>query len=87
MDWINQNGYSIYVKTRPSLLAKRLAEHGGRPLLAGKDATALAHFIPELLATRAGFYEQASAILMQEEDQEVLFEEQLEQIMRRILAL
>lgn len=60
MEWMNQNGLTIYLKTTPELLAARLsAEKSNRPLISGLDEKNLLDFIQKKLSERAWHYEQA----------------------------
>lgn len=73
MDWIKNNGLSIYLKASVPLLVKRLQkgqEH--RPLIRGLNETELAAFIAERVAQREFFYGQAQYILSQEDNQSLL---------------
>ena len=63
MDWMNQNGQTIYLKTPVSILVERLKkETTHRPLLAGKTTVELSQFIRNKLVERSPFYEQARVI-------------------------
>lgn len=78
MDWMNQVGQTIYLKTPASVLAERLKfERTLRPLLANVDEQALEAHIEKLLLQREGFYIQASIILDQSLENEPVFEEML----------
>ncbi|MBX2870977.1 MAG: hypothetical protein KTR30_02730 [Saprospiraceae bacterium] len=60
IDWMNQQGLTIYLQTEPQLLAARLEmEMTHRPLLAQLSRTELVQFIEDKVASRAHFYEQA----------------------------
>lgn len=61
MDWINQNGLSVYIEMTPVALARRL-ENGKekRPLLKDMDETQLISFITDKLEERNQFYQQAT---------------------------
>jgi shikimate kinase len=77
MTWMNTMGTTIYLKTPPTLLAKRLShEKGFRPLLAGVSERDLEGFIEKKLAKREPFYLRAKVILEQR-DAEVDFLEKL----------
>lgn len=60
MDWINDNGTSVYIEMTPLALAKRL-ESGKekRPLLKDMDEAQLVTFIEERLQARDPFYSRA----------------------------
>ncbi|MCI5080609.1 MAG: shikimate kinase [Saprospiraceae bacterium] len=67
IDWINRNGFSIYLQASPALLCKRLSsEMAHRPVLQGHTPDTLEAFIEQKLAERAPFYEQASVIVDQD---------------------
>lgn len=60
MDWMNANGYTVYIKLNAKVLAGRL--EGGReerPLLREKQGEALIAFIDEKLTDREPYYSQA----------------------------
>lgn len=61
MDWINNNGLSVYIELSPLALAKRL-EHGKdkRPLLKDMNEAALIAFITDKLEERGPFYNSAA---------------------------
>ena len=61
MDFMNQQGTTIYLKTPVNVLVDRLTGQGReqRPLVAGKSAEQINHFITETLTTRMQFYEAA----------------------------
>lgn len=63
MDWMNENGETIYLKTPVEILTERLKpETAHRPLLAGKSNQELHQFIDQKLADRSSFYEQAQLV-------------------------
>lgn len=67
MEFINANGYSIYLKYNSGILFSRLVNaKTQRPLLKGKDDEQLKRFIEEKLAEREIFYKQSKFII--EED-------------------
>lgn len=67
MNWMNQEGLTVYLKTDPHLLAERLrSELAHRPLLAHLSQAELVQFIEEKIASRANFYEQAHFIWVQD---------------------
>lgn len=79
MQWINQHGVSIYIKTPVALLAKRLEkEKEQRPLIANLNEGELDTFIQQKLEERSLFYEQAH-ILFNQENQDQNTAEQLYQ--------
>lgn len=65
MDFMNENGITIYLKLSPEHLAKRLlaTKNGVRPLIAGKSGHELIQFIQENLDKRANYYEKAKFII------------------------
>lgn len=65
MEFMNENGITIYIKLTPEHLADRLlaTRNGVRPLIAGKSAEELIQFINDNLEKRAKFYEQAKFII------------------------
>ena len=67
MDWMNENGITVYLKTSPALLMARLkneADH--RPILGGRTDDDLLHFIEQKLEERNLFYSQATFTIEQE---------------------
>ncbi len=76
MDWMNRHGVTIYLKTKPELLAQRLyAEKNHRPLLAQLDDQSLLAFIRDKIEERSEFYEQASVIVEQNTNDENIIED------------
>ena len=64
MDYLNQQGYVVYLKATPETLYKHLLMAKiERPLLKGKSADELIAYITEHLKERAPFYEKARHIL------------------------
>lgn len=63
MDWMNDNGTTVYIEMSPAALAKRL-ERGKekRPLLKDLDEAQMIAFIEGKLAERVGFYSRAQFI-------------------------
>lgn len=61
MEWINNNGTSVYIEMSATALARRL-ENGKdkRPLLKDMNSEELIHFIEHKLEERNPFYLQAS---------------------------
>ena len=71
MDWMNEQGVTIYLKASPELLLSRLkSETHKRPLLAGRTDKDLLDFIEGKIAERAQFYEKATLIIEQNSDGE-----------------
>ncbi|MFT7588404.1 MAG: shikimate kinase [Limisphaerales bacterium] len=64
MDWIKENGISIYLKLPEAMLYGRLKMlRKGRPLLEGMDDLALKEYIKEALSRRTPFYDRADYII------------------------
>ncbi len=64
MEYLNQQGQTIYLKAAPEVLLNHLKMGKGvRPLLLGKSETEALQFIQEQLAERETFYNQAKYIL------------------------
>ena len=77
MDFINQNGVSIYLKVPESLLVQRLSqtsETDVRPLVQTNQHS-VASFVSELLDKRKDFYERAHFRLEETTDYEQLIEQ------------
>jgi shikimate kinase len=65
MDYMNQQGFTIYLKLSPEQLAARLqkAKSGVRPLINGKNSDELREFIVTMLELRSEFYEKAQLVI------------------------
>lgn len=64
MDWMNEQGTTVYLKAAPALLADRLRnEKVHRPLLQGKTGQDAFNYICEKLAEREKFYLSAKVIV------------------------
>ena len=65
MDFMNQNGDTIYLKLNPEHLAERLkaSKAGVRPLIAEKKDDELIQFIKDGLSKREIFYNRAKCII------------------------
>jgi len=64
MEWMNNNGVTIYLQTAPEILKERLAkEKSHRPLIQNLDDTELISFIENNINKRNKFYTQAKEIL------------------------
>ena len=64
MQWMNQNGTTIYISLSPKALAKRLeSATEQRPVLQNLKGEALEQFISEKLIEREPFYTQAEIII------------------------
>ena len=63
MDWMNENGTTVYVSLSPQALAKRL-ENGKdkRPLLKDLDEAQMISFIEAKLSERENFYKKAAIV-------------------------
>ena len=59
MDWMNENGTTVYLEMTPPQLASRLHNREKRPLLKGMDDEQLLTFIEGKLEERNPFYHQA----------------------------
>ncbi len=64
MDWMNANGFTIYIEMQPTALVKRL-ENGKakRPLIKDLSEKELLHFIEKKLKERSPFYKKAKSIV------------------------
>ncbi|MBD3750285.1 MAG: shikimate kinase [Sphingobacteriales bacterium] len=64
MEWMNQNGITVFIDSPVKVLADRLINaRVERPLIKGKSMEELIQFIEEKLKERRPFYEQAKIIL------------------------
>ncbi len=64
MQWMNQNGYTVYLKRSPAELYKNVFDKiGQRPLLKNLHGQQLLSFIEQELSEREYFYEQATILL------------------------
>lgn len=60
MRWMNENGFTLYLKQPPSLLFERLKKGAAtRPLITAENDTDLKNYIEHTLKVRAPYYEQA----------------------------
>ncbi len=59
MDWMNENGKTVYLEMTPPQLASRLHNREKRPLLKGMDDEQLLAFIIGKLEERNPFYHKA----------------------------
>jgi len=60
MNWINQQGRSVYLNIPTTVLVNRLLEdHADRPLLKGKSEEEIMAFVEQKIAERRPYYEQA----------------------------
>ncbi len=66
MNWMNQQGITIYLQSSVALLAERLKnEKEQRPLLKGLNDKALKAFIKNKITERKAFYEKAKFTIYQ----------------------
>ncbi len=66
MEWMNDQGTTIFLETAPTLLAERLAQDKViRPLLSAVKNEDLTNFIEQKLEARKPFYLQSKHILAQ----------------------
>ena len=63
MEWMNQNGFTIFLKISPESAIVRLSQSKvKRPILVDKTPDELAEFIKRNYAERLSFYEQAQLV-------------------------
>ena len=63
MSWINEHGFSIYLKQPVEVLFKRLKQdRDERPLLKGLSDKELSSYITNELDERAPYYDQADIV-------------------------
>jgi shikimate kinase len=64
MQWMKENGTTVYISLTPKMLVKRL-ENGinERPVLKGLKGAELEEFIAEKLSEREDFYNQAELVV------------------------
>lgn len=64
MEWMNDNGVTIYLKATPKLLSDRLRkERDHRPLLRGRSDEEVLDFIHQKLSEREKFYATAQVVV------------------------
>ncbi len=64
MDWMRENGITVYLKVPEEHLFQRLRTRTAkRPLLAGMDDDALRAYIRDMLQKRSAFYDRAHQIV------------------------
>lgn len=64
MEWMNANGFTIYLKTEPQLLFDRLRKlKTGRPLISHLNDKELKKFVAEKLEEREPHYAQAHLVV------------------------
>jgi len=60
MEYMNQQGTTVYLECRPEVLARRLKQgKDKRPLLKDKTDEELLEYVNQMIAQRGAFYEQA----------------------------
>ncbi|MBI1184037.1 AAA family ATPase [bacterium] len=70
MEWMNQNGFTVYLKLLENQLVKRLKNaKDERPLLADVEEDELHLFVHEKLTERSRFYAQATLVIQPEQFQ------------------
>lgn len=75
MSFMNERGFTIYLKTSVDVLAKRLmGEREKRPLLQGLNPEDLPSFIEQKLEEREPYYQQAQLIWRTEHSSEADFD-------------
>jgi len=85
MQWMNENGVTVYLKADEALLADRLKnEKEQRPLIKNLSNQDLLDFIREKLGERATDYEQARIIFEQDQRQETTSMALLKQITHQL---
>jgi len=76
MDWMNEIGLTIYLKTPTNILVERLkTERLLRPLLAQVEEHALEAHIEQLVSQRSPFYTKAAICLEQSPENRPVFEQ------------
>ncbi|RZK59585.1 MAG: dephospho-CoA kinase [Pedobacter sp.] len=63
MEWMNENGKTVYLQMTPPQLVSRLHNREKRPLLKGMDDEKLLAFIEMKLADRNPFYNKAQIVI------------------------
>lgn len=65
MEWMNENGLSVFLNPPITELAKRLSasDNSHRPMLKGKDHAQLLSFLENKFKERAPFYSQSKLII------------------------
>lgn len=87
MEWINQNGVSIYLKTNPNILVERLKkETNQRPLIQQLKENELLAFIENKVEERSAFYEKAHLEYAVKTGEEAIVED-LTKFLRRMTNL
>lgn len=69
MNWMNENGVTVFLETPPQLLAQRLqSAMANRPLLKGFSKEEVINFIEKKLEERNPFYHQTQILYEQKEE-------------------
>ncbi len=84
IEWMNQNGFTVYLKQSPEFLFTRLkSSKAKRPLIKGLKKKELYEFIVTSLEERSIYYEQAKLVVdskdLKPKDLEAIIREALEQ--------
>lgn len=78
MQWMNENGITIYISASPDEILRRLAKgQEQRPLIKKLNPAELLFFIEQKLKEREPFYKQANIILASADITEHTFEEKI----------
>ncbi len=77
MDWMNEQGTTVYLKCAATLLFGRLKKSSKRPLLLDKTPEELFAFIEEKLLERESFYAKAKVIHFQQDGKDKNLEDLL----------
>ncbi len=78
IDWMNENGFTVYLKLLEPQLLKRLKKgQEERPLIADLTEKELALFIHSMLNERSKYYAQAQLVIQPEQFQPKLLAEYL----------
>lgn len=86
MQWMNENGLTIYLKTTPELIFQRLAVSAAtRPLIADYDQEQLKQFISEKMTERSVFYAHAHLVYEQTATSEAQITEELRDYLKRFI--
>ncbi|SOD15041.1 shikimate kinase [Pedobacter xixiisoli] len=63
MEWMNENGVTVYLEMTPPQLVSRLHNREKRPLIKGMDDEQLLAFIIDKLEERNVFYRQSKVVI------------------------
>lgn len=76
MQWMNENGLTIYLRTSLPIIKERLArEKSHRPLIRNYDDQEIEDFIKNSLRKRGKYYDQAHIILDTESISDITFDQ------------